>query len=55
MSQAVAAAVRSGDRMRAERLLGEIMKSKLSVDTMPFNSVPWPCGVGSPGSVGMPL
>ena len=30
MSQAVAAAVRSGDRMRAERLLGEIMKSKLS-------------------------
>lgn len=55
MSQAVAAAVRSGDRMRAERLLGEIMKSKLSVDTMPFNSVPWhpwPCGVGS---VGMPL
>lgn len=41
MSQAVAAAVRSGDRMRAERLLGEILKSKLPVDTMPFNSAPW--------------
>lgn len=43
MSQAVAAAVRSGDRMRAERLLGEIIKSKLPVDTMPFNSVIHAC------------
>lgn len=41
MSQAVAAAVRSGDRVRAERLLAEIIKSKVPVDTMPFNSVAW--------------
>ncbi|CAJ1452378.1 unnamed protein product, partial [Effrenium voratum] len=36
MSQAVAAAVRTSDRGRAERLLGEIIKHKLPVDTMPF-------------------
>lgn len=41
MSQAVAAAVRAGERHRAERLLHEMMKAKHlgGLDTMPFNSV----------------
>lgn len=43
LSQAVAAAVRSGDRSRAERLLGDIIRTKTPVDTMPFNSVIHAC------------
>lgn len=42
LSQAVAQAVRMGDRRRAERLLEQILRQKLPVDTMPFNSAPRP-------------
>ena len=40
LSQAVAQAVRAGDRRRAERLLEQMLQKKLPVDTMPFNSAP---------------